>query len=132
MTVRDKDKPEVCEMLKCFADSDFEFYATRGTLTALEDAGIKATLVNKISGDSPNIMDMLGEGGVSLIINTPTHGRLEKRDGFKLRRLAAEAGTACLTSLDAARVLMESTRIVASGILSVTDIAQIFRHGAVE
>lgn len=132
VTVRDKDKPEVCEMLKCFEGSDFEFFATTGTLKALEDAGIKATLVNKISGESPNIMDMLNEGGVSLIINTPTHGRLEKRDGFKLRRLAAEAGTACLTSLDAARVLMESTRIVESGILSVTDIAKIFRHGAVE
>jgi carbamoyl-phosphate synthase large subunit len=132
VTVRDKDKAEVCEMLKNFGDNDFEFYATKGTLSALEEAGIKAKLVNKISGESPNIMDMLNDGGVSLIINTPTHGRLEKRDGFKLRRLAAEAGTACLTSLDAARVLIESTRIVASGTLTVTDIAKIFRNGVVE
>ncbi len=127
ITVCDKDKPEVCEMIKNVSDTGFEFYATPGTLSALHANGIEAKLVNKITGKSPNIMEMLHEGGVSLIINTPTHGRLEKRDGFKLRRLAAEAGTACLTSLDAARVLMESTRIVASETLTVTDIAKIFR-----
>ncbi|MEI6578683.1 MAG: carbamoyl-phosphate synthase large subunit, partial [Eubacteriales bacterium] len=127
VTVCDKDKPEICEMLTGLIDADFEFYATPGTKKALEEVGIKAKLVNRITGESPNIMEMLHAGGVSLIINTPTHGRLEKRDGFKLRRLAAEAGTACLTSLDAARVLMESTRIVASEVLTVTDIAKIFK-----
>jgi len=127
VTVRDKDKAEICEMLSSVSDADFEFYATPGTLRALEAAGIKAKPVNKITGESPNILDMLHAGGVSLIINTPTHGRLEKRDGFKLRRFAAEAGTACLTSLDAARVLMESTRIVAAETLTVTDIAKIFK-----
>jgi len=132
VTVCDKDKPEVCQMLTALSDADFEFYATPGTKKALEAVGIKAKLVNRITGESPNIMEMLHAGGVSLIINTPTHGRLEKRDGFKLRRLAAEAGTACLTSLDAARVLMESTRIVASETLSVTDIAKIFRREDVE
>lgn len=127
VTVRDKDKPEICDMLKNVSDAGFEFYATPGTRRALLEAGIEAKPVNRITGESPNIMDMLHGGGVSLIINTPTHGRLEKRDGFKLRRLAAEAGTACLTSLDAARVLMESTRIVASDTKSVTDIANIFK-----
>lgn len=127
VTVRDKDKAEICEMLKSVSDAGFDFYATPGTLRALDAVGVKAKPVNKITGESPNILDMLHAGGVSLIINTPTHGRLEKRDGFKLRRFAAEAGTACLTSLDAARVLMESTRIVAAETLTVTDIAKIFK-----
>ena len=127
VTVRDKDKAEVCEIIKTLDDTDFEFYATPGTRKALLAAGIEAKPVNKITGESPNIMDMLQEGGVSLIINTPTHGRIETRDGFKLRRLAAEAGTALLTSIDAARVLMESTRIVAAEKMTVTDIAKIFK-----
>ena len=127
VTVRDKDKAEVCEIIKTLDDTDFEFYATPGTRKALLAAGIEAKPVNKITGESPNIMDMLHEGGVSLIINTPTHGRIETRDGFKLRRLAAEAGTALLTSIDAARVLMESTRIVAAEKMTVTDIAKIFK-----
>lgn len=128
VTVRDKDKEEICEMLKSVSDVGFEFYATPGTRQALAEAGIEAKLVNRITGESPNISEMLHEGGVSLVINTPTHGRIETRDGFKLRRLATEAGTPCLTSLDAARVLMESTRIVASEAMSVTDIAKIFER----
>ena len=125
VTVCDKDKAEVCEMFKKFQDDPFDLYATPGTRKALAEAGIEAKPVNKISGESPNIIDMLHEGGVSLIINTPTHGRVESRDGFKLRRIAVEAGTSCITSLDAARVLMESARRVREDQISVTDIATL-------
>lgn len=125
VTVRDKDKAEICEMLKEFKDSEFKFYATPGTRKALQDAGIQARPVNKISGESPNILDMLNAGDVSLIINTPTHGRIPDRDGFKLRRIAVESGTSCLTSLDAAKALMQSTFIVPSDKMSLTDIATL-------
>ena len=125
VTVRDKDKAEVCEMLKAFKDSQFKFYATPGTRKALLEAGIDAKPVNKLTGESPNIMDMLHSGDVSLIINTPTHGRRPDRDGFKLRRIAVESGTSCLTSLDAAKALMESTFIVPSDKMSLTDIATL-------
>lgn len=125
VTVRDKDKAEICEMLKEFKDSDFKFYATPGTRKALQAAGINARPVNKISGESPNILDMLNAGDVSLIINTPTHGRIPDRDGFKLRRIAVESGTSCLTSLDAAKAIMQSTFIVPSDKMSLTDIATL-------
>ena len=130
VTVCDKDKEEICGIIKGVSDAGFEFYATPGTRKALMEHGIDAKPVNKLTGESPNIMDMLHEGGVSLIINTPTHGRLENRDGFKLRRLAVEAGTSCLTSLDAARVLLESTKIVAPENITVTDIAGVFKKQA--
>ena len=126
VTVRDKDKPEICEMLKAFKNSDFRFYATPGTRKALLEAGFQNVKpVNKISGDSPNILDMLSAGDVSLIINTPTHGRLPDRDGFKLRRIAVESGASCLTSLDAARAIMQSAYIVPSDKMSLTDIATL-------
>ena len=126
VTVRDKDKKEICEMLKEFKDSDFKFYATPGTRKALIESGFTDVKpVNKISGESPNIMDMLHAGDVSLIINTPTHGRLPDRDGFKLRRISVESGTACLTSLDSAQAIMRSTFIVPSDKMSLTDIATL-------
>ena len=125
VTVRDKDKKEVSEMLKEFKDSDFEFYATPGTQKSLSEAGIPCKTVNPLTGAHPNIMDMLHEDQVSLIINTPTHGRLSDRDGFKLRRIAVESGTSCLTSLDAALSIMRSTFIVPDGNISLTDIASL-------
>ena len=125
VTVRDKDKAEICEMFKNMKDMQFRLYATPGTRKALMEAGVHADPVNKISGESPNIHDMLAAEDVSLIINTPTHGRLENHDGFKLRRLAVEAGCSCLTSLDAAKAIMESTRIVESDTVHLTDIATL-------
>ncbi|NCC86906.1 MAG: carbamoyl-phosphate synthase large subunit [Clostridia bacterium] len=125
VTVCDKDKAEICKIFSDLKGAQFDIYATPGTRKALLEAGIKAKPVNKITGESPNILDMLHKEDVSLIINTPTHGRLESRDGFKVRRLAVEAGTACLTSLDAAKSLMESTYIIPSDIISVTDISVI-------
>lgn len=125
VTVCDKDKPEICKIFSDLKGAQFDIYATPGTQKALIEAGINAKPVNKITGESPNILNMLHDDNVSLIINTPTHGRLESRDGFKVRRLAVEAGTACLTSLDAAKSLMESTYIIPSDTISVTDISVI-------
>ena len=125
ITVRDKDKEEVAQMLQEFKDSEFEFYATPGTCETLRNAGINCNEVSSLSGKSPSIMDMLQNGEVSLIINTPTHGRLSDREGFKLRRLAVESGNSCLTSLDAALSVMRSTFIVPDGKMSLTDIATL-------
>lgn len=125
VTVCDKDKPEICQLLKRFKDSEFKFYATEGTKKILEDEGINVTAVNKISEESPNILDMLHNGEVSLIINTPTHGRVKSRDGFKLRRIAVEAGVTCITSLDAARSLMESATMVENDTVTLTNIAEL-------
>ena len=124
ITVCDKDKPEICELARGFEQAGFELYATSGTLKALHNAGVEAKLVGRMSDASPNISDMLHKGEVSLIINTPTHGRLEHRDGFQLRRLAVEAGTACLTSIDAAAALLKSTDRQKEEI-SLTDIATL-------
>ncbi|MDR0883483.1 MAG: carbamoyl-phosphate synthase large subunit [Oscillospiraceae bacterium] len=123
VTVCDKDKAEVAQMLAALGQTDFTFYATPGTQRALEKAGVPCQTVNAISAASPNILDMLHAGAVSLILNTPTHGRLAERDGFKLRRIASEAGAACLTSIDAAKVLLESAALVGGGAIHVTDIA---------
>ena len=68
---------------------------------------------------------MLHNGEVSLIINTPTHGRVKSRDGFKLRRIAVEAGVTCITSLDAARSLMESATTVENDTVTLTNIAEL-------
>lgn len=125
VTVCDKDKDEICKIFNNLENCKFDIYATPGTKEALEKSGIKSKLVNNITGESPNILDMLNDGDVSLIINTPTHGRLNNRDGFKLRRISVEAGTSCLTSIDAAKALMESTNIVPDDTIRVTDIATI-------
>ena len=125
VTVRDKDKPEICEMLKAFKDSDFRFTPRRHAQGAAGSGLPKRQARQQDLRRQPNILDMLSAGDVSLIINTPTHGRLPDRDGFKLRRIAVESGASCLTSLDAARAIMQSAYIVPSDKMSLTDIATL-------
>ncbi|MCR4430410.1 MAG: carbamoyl-phosphate synthase large subunit [Tepidanaerobacteraceae bacterium] len=106
-TIADRDKPEAISLLKKFYRLGFSIYATAGTARALHEAGVPAAVIKKVEEGSPNILDLLREGRVDMIINTLTRGRAPERDGFKIRRAAAEDGIPCLTSLDTARALYE-------------------------
>ncbi|MBC7345013.1 MAG: carbamoyl-phosphate synthase large subunit, partial [Clostridia bacterium] len=81
----------------------FRLCATRGTAQALAEIGIEAETVLKIREGRPNIVDRLHQNDIQLVINTLTRGREPERDGFKIRRTAAEHGIPCLTSLDTAK-----------------------------
>jgi carbamoyl-phosphate synthase large subunit len=106
-TLADKDKEEGLALLQGFADLGFSFIATRGTAALLEGAGIPAQVVNKIGEISPNTLDIIREGKVDLVINTPTKGKIPQRSGFKMRRAAVEFRIPCLTSLDTAWALLQ-------------------------
>ena len=72
--------------------------------------GIRTERVNKLFEGSPNIVDLLQSGEIDLIINTITKGKTPAREGFQIRRRAAERGIPCLTSLDTATALYEALR----------------------
>ena len=106
ITVRDEDKGEVLGIARGLADQDIEIFATAGTCVALNEAGIPARLVGRVSEAHPNILDMIASGSVDLVINTPTKGRKHDTDGFKIRRSAVEHSVACVTAIDTARAIL--------------------------
>jgi len=108
ITVKDGDKQEAIEIGKRFEALGYKIYATRNTSKALKEAGVQARIVNKITQESPNVMDLILGHKIDLVIDTPTQGRDKSRDGFIIRRTAIEAGIHCLTSLDTARALLTS------------------------
>jgi carbamoyl-phosphate synthase large subunit len=115
MTVADADKYELVEIAQAFQDMGYNIVATAGTAHVLNANYVAANVVNKINEGSPNIMDLMLEGKVKFVINTPTKGRQPQRDGFKIRRLAVEQSIPCLTSLDTARALVNSLRLQRQG-----------------
>lgn len=115
MTVADADKYELIEIAQAFQDMGYNIVATAGTAHVLNANYVAANVVNKINEGSPNIMDLMLEGKVKFVINTPTKGRQPQRDGFKIRRLAVEQSIPCLTSLDTARALVNSLRLQRQG-----------------
>ncbi|MCI9664068.1 MAG: hypothetical protein HFI46_09360, partial [Lachnospiraceae bacterium] len=79
-----------------------------GTCNALKEAGVHAKKVNKISQESPTVMDLILGHRIDLVIDTPTQGRDKSRDGFLIRRTAIETGVNCITAMDTARALVTS------------------------
>ncbi|WCN39018.1 carbamoyl-phosphate synthase large subunit [Aneurinibacillus uraniidurans] len=107
VTVADKDKEEACDIIKGFSVLGFKIMATEGTANYLEQAGMNVTHVRKVTEDAPNMLDIIREGEASFVLNTLTKGKLPARDGFRIRREAAENGVVCFTSLDTARALLK-------------------------
>lgn len=124
ITVKDADKGEAIQIARRFEKLGYTIYATRSTAAALNEAGVKARKVNKISQESPTVMDLILGHRIDLVIDTPTQGRDKSRDGFLIRRTAIETGVNCITSLDTARALATSMEN-ASDKLSIVDIASL-------
>ncbi|MCI8326441.1 MAG: carbamoyl-phosphate synthase large subunit [Lachnospiraceae bacterium] len=124
MTVKDADKPEAAEVAKRFEALGYKIYATRSTAKFLQKEGVDARRVNKISQESPNVMDLILGHKIDLVIDTPTQGRDKSRDGFLIRRNAIETGVHCLTSMDTANALALSLEN-ASEEMTLVDIAKV-------
>ena len=126
MTVKDADKGEAIEIGRRFEKLGYTIYATRSTATALNDAGVKARKVNKISQESPTVMDLILGHKIDLVIDTPTQGRDKTRDGFLIRRTSIETGVNVITAMDTARALVTSLENQESNEqLTLVDIAQL-------
>ena len=125
VTVKDEDKAEMVGIARGFEEMGVEIYATSGTCDALTEAGIQCKRVNRVSQSHPNILDMIQSGTVDLIINTPTKGRKQDSDGFKIRRSAVEHSVACVTAIDTARAVLTVREQSRSEDLTPIDITKI-------
>ena len=87
---------------------------------------MKARKINRISQESPTVIDLILGHKIDLVIDTPTQGRDKSRDGFLIRRTAIETGVNVITALDTARALVTSleTEGTEEG-LELVDIAKL-------
>ena len=108
MTVKKSDKEEAIEIGRRLVKLGYQIYATDGTAEALIENGVPATIIQKIEGASPNILDLILSHEIDMVINTPTHGRDKTRDGFLIRRTSIETGVPCFTALDTVSALLTS------------------------
>ena len=129
ITVKDADKPEAAEVAKRFEKLGYKIYATRSTAKFLQEKGVDALRVNKISQESPNVMDLILGHKIDLVIDTPTQGRDKSRDGFLIRRNAIETGVNVITAMDTANALATSLEN-AEDTLTLIDIAKVKDQGS--
>jgi carbamoyl-phosphate synthase large subunit len=102
ISVNRKDKPEVAEIAKLFEEAGFNILATGHTHEIITGAGIKATLVKKLQEGRPNILDMITNGDIDLIVNSPV-GKDSVHDDSYLRKAAIKSKIPYMTTIAAAR-----------------------------
>ena len=102
LSVRNNDKARVIELAKLMQEKGFQIEATRGTATALYDAGVPdVNVVNKVSEGRPNIVDALKNGEYVYVVNT-TEGRQAITDSVYIRKEALANKATYTTTLNAA------------------------------
>lgn len=111
ISVNDKDKDEVVEAARSFAEDGFRIVATGGTYDLIAAAGIPATKVKKLYEGRPNIGDMITNGDIQLVLNSPI-GKDGAHDDSYLRKAAIKAKVPYFTTVAAARVTAEGIHYV--------------------
>ena len=109
ISVADAEKSKVADIARGFTELGFTLYATSGTAGALESAGVPVTKIFKLSEGRPNALDMLKNGELAMIINTPS-GKAAREDEVKIRSTASSARVPVMTTLRAAKASVEGIR----------------------
>jgi carbamoyl-phosphate synthase large subunit len=106
ISVNRKDKAEVVEVAKAFQEAGFKILATGSTCSLLQEAGVKAELVKKLYEGRPNVLDLITNGEIDLIINSPVGGESEHDDSY-LRKAAIKGKIPYMTTIAAAKATAE-------------------------
>ena len=111
ISVNDKDKGEVAEVAKILADDGFKLVATGRTCDVIAEAGIPVTKVKKLQEGRPNISDMITNGEIQLVLNTPRDKDAFHDDSY-LRKATIKAKIPYMTTMAAAKATAEGIHYV--------------------
>jgi carbamoyl-phosphate synthase large subunit len=129
LSVSDHDKRHCGPLAKELHALGFRLIATRGTVAALEAAGVPAEGVFKVNEGRPNIVDLIKTGKVDMIINTPL-GRESFYDEKSIRRAAIRYNIPCITTLSAANAAARGIRALVEQTLEVAPLQSLHSRKA--
>ena len=114
ISVNDNDKRKVVEIARDFAEMGFELIATGGTCSVLKENGLNVKPVFKVAEDRPNVVDLIVNGEINLIVNTPL-GRSSRFDERAIGDAAIKYQIPCITTLSGAAAAVRGIRALKSG-----------------
>ena len=120
VTIADADKERALPLIRRFYDLGFNVEATGGTCEFLRSNGIRTRHLLKISEGSTEIYDELRKGHVTYVINTiDVNQHSTRRDGYEIRRAAAENNVTLFTSLETVSVLLNVLEEITLGVSTI-------------
>ncbi len=130
LSLRDADKEASIPLARRLVDLGFTIYATRGTSTALRNAGIPSQAIFKITRGRPNVIDLMNEQDVSWIINTIEIGAEPVADESRMRTMTVMRGIPITTTIESLRAALEGLEMMRRHHrLEVCSLQEYNRHG---
>ncbi len=123
ISVRDNDKDSITHIAKRLSDLDFRLVATRGTALHLRKNGINVEIVNKLTEGRPHIIDMIKNGQINFIINTPESWQSQK-DSLYIRRSAINYKIPYTTTVSGAKAIVKAIEKLQKKALKVKSIQE--------
>jgi carbamoyl-phosphate synthase large subunit len=111
ITVKEGDKERALEIARGLVANGREIAATPGTAAYLSAHGIDCVVLQKIQSGSPNILEAVMSGTISLMINTPSLNETSESEAARIRRACIETGVPCVTSIDTAVALIRALSV---------------------
>src|SRR5215469_2549472 len=106
VSVRDSDKPALEPLARGLAGMGFGLVATGGTARDIQRFGIECTAVHKVTDGGPNVLDLMHDGRIAAVINTPDEEGTA--DSFLIRRTALELKVPFFTTIAGAQAAIEA------------------------
>jgi carbamoyl-phosphate synthase large subunit len=123
LSVKDGDKARAVQIARDLESLGFTIISTSGTAQTLSDAGVKVKRVAKISEGRPNTVDLIKNGQIQLVINTPG-GMIPRRDENAIRSAAYAHNVCIMTTITGAAAAVEGIRAVRQKHVGVRPIQQ--------
>jgi len=127
ISVRDRDKRAVVFIAKKLQDLGFHIYASFGTAAALERNNIKVIVLPKIAEGRPNILDLMKDGKIQLVINTPS-GRIPREDEVKIRSQVILYNIPYTTTISGAQATVNGIEALAKRDLQVKSLQKYHKE----
>ena len=121
--MKDRDKAQAIELAREFSELGFSIYSTSGTAKQMKEAGVPVNKLHKLSEGRPNVLDMIKNGEIALVINTPS-GRDPRRDEVRIRSGALANRVPILTTLRAAEASVKAIRSMNAEEIGVTPLQE--------
>jgi carbamoyl-phosphate synthase large subunit len=125
ISVNDRDKRNIILIAKKLKDLGFKIYASSGTAEVLAKSNITAKVLPKISEGKPNVLDLMKEGKIQLVINTPS-GRIPRLDEVKIRSQVILHGIPYSTTIFGAQATVNGIEVLLTKKLKVKSLQEYY------
>ncbi|GAB4483354.1 MAG: carbamoyl-phosphate synthase large subunit [Thermodesulfovibrionales bacterium] len=128
ISIRDKDKPGICDVVSRLYAAGFSVVATRGTAKFLNEKGHDVEVVNKVTEGRPHIVDLIKNKDVAFVINTVSGAQAQK-DSFSIRRSALQYGVPYTTTVSGAKAVVTAIEALQKRQINIRSIQEYHRKG---